>query len=303
MIEKCSARSSRSASLGVCPLVPVLFREERRDHPRPDVLLPRPMRRDVESPAQHGHHDLHVVRIRKVVHADGRVNGGVGACKDDLAFATRQHRICEHQDAVASAARRSDASSKSTGSCPRVGTCATTSLCSRRENRQSVHRDCLDRRRQSRTRLRHRTATRRQGSAPVVAHSVVRRSASCLRACSSAGRFSSSSGSVGRGPPGWRRAAGPIEIATSLIGTPALDAGRTTEPVRDLSDVGRRGANRPGRGRPQLPAPFGALCRTGSGVGRTDCSGAQDHLLEGDHDADLAGRDSILDALGIDFAG
>jgi hypothetical protein len=46
---------------------------------------------------------------------------------------------------------------------------------------------------------------------PVVAHSVTRRSASCLSAKSSSGKAASSAGSAGKGPAGARSASGPMD--------------------------------------------------------------------------------------------
>ena len=60
---------------------------------------------------------------------------------------------------------------------------------------------------------------------PVVAHSVTRRSASALSACSSGGSDESSAGSAGSGPFGARSASGPIETPTSFIDTPMPGAG------------------------------------------------------------------------------
>ena len=66
----------------------------------------------------------------------------------------------------------------------------------------------------------------------MVCHSVRRRSASCFSAWSSAGRSASSAGSAGSGPKGARRAAGPIDRATSLIDTPTPGAEYISEHIK-----------------------------------------------------------------------
>ena len=59
------------------------------------LTVPRPVRHDVERPAKHRDHDLHVVGVAVVVHADVGLVEGVGAGEDDLALAVGLHRIGE----------------------------------------------------------------------------------------------------------------------------------------------------------------------------------------------------------------
>ena len=73
--------------------------ERRWDHQRTDLPLSRPLRDDVEHPADHGDHHRHVVGIREVVHADLRMRERVRAGEDDFAFAVRLHRIGENDHA------------------------------------------------------------------------------------------------------------------------------------------------------------------------------------------------------------
>ena len=80
--------------------MPVLGGEERWDHQRPDLPVRRPVRDDVEHPADDGDHHLHVVGIGEVVHADVGVIERVRAGEDDLAFAVRLHRVGEHDHAL-----------------------------------------------------------------------------------------------------------------------------------------------------------------------------------------------------------
>jgi hypothetical protein len=61
---------------------------------------------------------------------------------------------------------------------------------------------------------------------PVVCHSVNRRSASGFNAWTSGETLAWSAGSAGIGPTGARNASGPIDSATSLIGTPTPGAGK-----------------------------------------------------------------------------
>jgi len=63
--------TSSSVALGSALPVRMLLREQQRHHQRADLAMSWPMRPDLKGPAQHREHDLHVVDIAKVVHADG----------------------------------------------------------------------------------------------------------------------------------------------------------------------------------------------------------------------------------------
>ena len=70
-----------------------------RNEQRPELAGAGPVGDDVERPAEDGEHDLHVVRIAEVIHADRRMVDRIGGHQDDLAFAMRLHRIGQHDDA------------------------------------------------------------------------------------------------------------------------------------------------------------------------------------------------------------
>ncbi len=89
----------KSVARGGTLPAPVLLSEERGDHQGSDLAVRRPVRHDVQGPAQHREHHLHVVGVSEIIHADGRMGGGVAAFEDDLAFAVRQHRIRQHDHA------------------------------------------------------------------------------------------------------------------------------------------------------------------------------------------------------------
>jgi hypothetical protein len=78
---------------------PVLGSELRRRQPRTEAPI-GPMRRHIEEPAQYGYHHFHVVRIAKVIHADGGMDRRIGAFKYNFAFAVRQYRIGEENAAA-----------------------------------------------------------------------------------------------------------------------------------------------------------------------------------------------------------
>src|SRR5215831_6023719 len=80
--------------------VPVLLRKERREHKTADLMLVRPVRNDIQRAANHRHHYFDIVVVSEIVHADGRMNSGISALQDDLAFAVWQYRIGKHQDTL-----------------------------------------------------------------------------------------------------------------------------------------------------------------------------------------------------------
>jgi hypothetical protein len=79
--------------------VPMLCREKRRDQYRVDLVVRWPVCRDLQGPSHHRYHDLHVMRIVVVVHADGRMHVGIGALQHDFPLAVRQRQIGQEIDA------------------------------------------------------------------------------------------------------------------------------------------------------------------------------------------------------------
>jgi hypothetical protein len=76
----------------------MLCREKRRDHHRIELPVPGSVRGDIQRSTHHRDHDLHVVRIVVIVHPNRRMNIGIVAGDDDLAFAVREHRVGQDQD-------------------------------------------------------------------------------------------------------------------------------------------------------------------------------------------------------------
>ena len=236
--------SSSRASLGVAPSrYAMLLREYRRHHQRANLAVRRPVRHDLQSPAQHRQHHLQVVGVCR------NSSCGSPAGRQGRRFRGRSRLRC-------AAAPDSPARSCFPRQAPTLGRIVEilrrvhvqarmpqVFVVPTGNESRSARRDCGGRRGRSKSRHTPRTARRTPGRTPSFP---TRRAAAPLPASKpEVGlHLRIILGSAGSGPAGWRRAAGPIERPTSPIETPTPGPRRTEAPGCGPSCACRPLANR-----------------------------------------------------------
>jgi hypothetical protein len=82
----------------IADCVSMLTSERWRNEHRTDLAIPRPVCRNIQGTAHHGHHDLQIMRIAVIVRTDGRMRIGIGGSEKDFTLAVRQDDVGHQVD-------------------------------------------------------------------------------------------------------------------------------------------------------------------------------------------------------------